>query len=485
MFCAVIIAATLYYSPWWGVVDDAGNLAIAADFWKHPSIGLIYNHIEDFVVRIGRFMPLYMVWRISAYSLFRDFPAGLYLVIALACLVTLLVWGKIINKVFPDRREAAFNLFVYPLSFIIFTPFWNNFTIISGLEKFIYIFSAFSIYCYIRAYETNRISYLAASAVFMILVMLSKETGVVLAGAYCIYALLDCAVFRKNRKLSLTSFALSAFTIAGFYLLVLSIWDRPASYSTRYMNNFNGFVIFASILSAPLAIKGLFFTALTFFCVGIALIIRNKDSLFRQEYLLFPLLLGAYIIILSPWGFVNYLLAPIAPFAMMTVYPAYVSIGAGSMVRRRASESILIVLIFLVLFFVDVPRISKMGDTKKVVAAIISINDSRLPARFFLAPPFAETARNLEAFTNTGIATLHKGSIDRNMLDSGSLNYIIFEDRCDPVALYDVAADEEVYHNMTWKIFSLKKAAGNTQVFMPAFDKNLLQRIKDRIKVIH
>ncbi len=482
LFCVVIITAILYYSPWWGVMDDSGNLAIAADFWKHPSIGLIYNYIKGSIVGPGRFLPLYQFWIIGGYEIFRNFPAGLYLCMALACFVTLLVWGRIINKVFPDQRSSLFNFFVYPLSFIIFTPFWNNFMYISTLEKFVYIFVTFSIYFYICAYETNKIAYLISSFAFMILGVLSKETGIVLVGVFCTYSLLDCLVLHKNKKLSLISLVVNTFIFIGFYILVRSMWG--CSYSAGYKNNFNCFSMLTSVLSAPLMIKGIIATALIFSCAGTAFIIRKKGSIIRQEYILFPFLLGAYLIILSPWGFMNYLLAPIAPFVMVTLYPVYMFIGAGSMVRRKAVEGILIILIFLVLFFIIVPRISKMGDTKTIVAAIISMRDGSTPVKFFLAPPFMETPGHMERYTNTRITYLNTGLFGKDMLKDGAVNCIIFEDRCGPVTLRDVVVEKEVYRNKTWRVFSLKRAIGKTQSFVPVFEKNLLQRIKDWIKAV-
>lgn len=481
LLCAVIVGATLYYSPWWGVVDDSRNLAIAADFWKYPSIGLIYNAIKDFIVHSGRFMPLYHFWIVIAYGPFRNFPTGLYLCMAFACFATFLVWGRIINKVFPDHRNASFNFFVYPLTFIIFTPFWNNFMLISSLEKFVYIFVTFSLYFYICAYEINKVSCLIVSFAFMVLGILSKETGIALAGVFCVYALLDYFVFHKNKKLSLISFTGSAFIFIGFYLVVRTMmWS--GTYSAGYKNNFNCLSMLTSVLSAPLVIKGLFAFALIFMFAGIAFIMHRKVSIIRQEYILFPLLLGAYLVILSPWGFMNYLLAPIAPFVMMTLYPIYMLVGARSMVRRKAFEGILIILVFLVLFFIIVPRISKMGDTKTIVSAIISMRDRNAPVKFFLAPPFYETAGHMGTYTKTNITFLNRGLLDKDTLKDGTANYIIFEDRCNPVTLRDVVAEKEVYHNKTWKVFSLKKAIGETQVLAPVFDKNLLQRIKDWIK---
>lgn len=482
LFCTVVVAATLHYSPWWGVVDDARNLVIAADFWKTPSVGSFYNIIKTEIISSGRFRPISQLWFISAYDLFRDFPVGVYLCMTLLGLATLPIWGKIINKIFPSTEDALFNLFVYPLSFFIFTPFWNNFMYISCLEKFVYFFGTFSIYFYMNAYETDSAIYIAMSTIFMVLGMLGKESGVALAGVYCVYSFLDYIVFRKNRRLSLIGFTMCTSIIVIYYFIIHRVCG--SGYNVVYKNNFNPTAILTSFLAAPLVIKGLIASAASFACAGTAFVIRKRGSMIHQEYLLFPLFLGAYLIIISPLHFGNYYLAPLAPFLLLTLYPIYMLIGAGNATRRKALQGILIILTFLVLFFIIVPRISKMGDTKKIVVAIISLRNESAPVKFFLAPPFYETASMLQLYTDANISCLNNGVLSYNMLQPEAHNYIIFEDRCSSVTLRNVVVDREIYHNETWRVFSLNITMGSTSVFMPAFECNILQRIKDRIKSV-
>lgn len=482
LFCTIIIIATLHYSPWWGVMDDAGNLNIASNFWKHASVGKFYGLVKAETIGQGRLRPLYYLWVISAYRVFRTFPFGAYLCLALVGLATLLIWGKIINKIFCAFGNPAFSFFVYPLSFFIFTPFWNNFMYISLLEKFVYLFATFSIYLYIRSYEAGKSVYMVVSFILMILGMLSKETGVSLAVVYWVYSVLDLLIFLKNKRLSIISLTANGAIIIGYYFLIRSIWG--GTYSLTYNKNLNIVAISSALYAAPLMIKGLFVIAAMFTCAGCAFIVLKKGSFIRQEYILFPLSLGAYLIILAPAAFLNYYLAPIAPFVMLSLYPVYGFIGAGSALRRKACESILIILVFLVLFFIIVPRISKMGDVKKTVSAIISLRGGHAPEKFFLAPGYCETASILGAYTNTSITYLSGGLVDKDMLKDEVHNYLIFEDRCSAVTLRNVRVEKEVYQNKTWRIFSLNKTIGKTSVFMPVFERNLLERIKDRIKVL-
>jgi len=483
LYCIIIVTATLYYSPWWGVVDDAHCLDVAAKFWKLPSIGSFCGMVKEEMVFGGRFRPIYQFWIISAYSVFRNFPVGVYLFMALAGLATLLVWGRMINEIFPASQDKFFNLFVYPLSFFIFTPFWNNFMYITVLEKFVYFFSSFSLYFYIRAYKTGKAAYLGVSCIFIVLGMFGKETGVALAGVYCAYSLLDMLIFHKNAKLSSISLAGSASIIVGYFFLVRGIWTGP--FSLAYKQNFNIGAILNSLFVAPMMIKLPMAVSVIFLCAGIILILRRPNGSIRQEYLLFPFFLGAYLLILSPMGFRNYYLAPIAPSMMLTIYPIYMFIGARSVVRRGAFQIVLIILISLVLIFIIIPRISKMGEIKKVVSAIASIQNKNLTTKFFIGPPFYETACMLQLHTNAGIEYLISGLIDENMLQDKARNYIIFEDRCSSLEFHDVAIEDEVYHNDTWRIFSLTEAAGKSLVFKPVFDRNFMQRIKDWIKTLH
>ncbi len=482
-FCVIVIGATLYYAPGWGVMDDAGFIDTALNFWKHPSISLFSNLVSEHIATFGRFQPLLHLWVISAYSIFRSFPTGAYLCIALIGLAVLLIWGKMINKVFPGTSDQAFDFFIYPLSFFIFTPFWNNFMYISIQEKFVYFFASFALYFYIRAYEANKTAYVGLAFIFVLLGMISKETSIALAGVFCLYSLLDWLVFRKNKRISLVSFVASTLMIIGYYCLIRSIWT--GSYSIAYKRNFNLAGILTTLFSAPLIMKCIVVIAVVAACSGIVFFARGKERSIRQEFLLFPFFTGAYLLVLSPRGFSNYYLAPIAPALMLTVYPVFRFLGAGSLWRRTVLKSVLVILIFLVLFFVIIPRISKMGDTKDTVSAIISLQSDGKPAKFFMAPPFAETAGNIQAYAKTEIPYLYTGVLDKDMLKSAASNYIIFEDRCTAVELRDVGVKKKIYSNKTWEIFSLKKSIGKTSVFMPVFEINFLQRIKNYIKSVH
>jgi hypothetical protein len=265
-----------------------------------------------------------------------------------------------------------------------------------------------------------------------------------------------------------------------YYFLIRSVWS--GSYSCLYKNNLNSSRIFESVFSAPLVIKGLLILSFVFCLAGAAFIVRKKERLIYQEFLLFPLSLGAYLLILAPWGFSNYLLAPIAPLVMLTLYPLYMFISARSAWMRKTAQGILICCIFLVLFLIIIPRIYKMGDTKKIVSAIVSMREGHPLSRFFMAPPFEETANMIRIYTDGDIVYLKTGLLNSDMLKDGAMNYLIFEDRCISVTLDNAIAEEEVYGNKTWKIFSLKKTMVKNLTFKPRFKNNFLQYIKDRVK---
>ena len=121
----------------------------------------------------------------------------------------------------------------------------------------------------------------------------------------------------------------------------------------------------------------------------------------------------------------------------------------------------------------------------KIVSAIIAMKDDAAQTNFFIGPPFYETAVMLGLHTNADIVYLKDGLIDGITLNGADKNYVIFENRCVPLNLCDVAVESEAYRNNTWRVFYLTKRSGGKSVFFPVFEKNFMQRIKDRIKLFH
>lgn len=481
LFSVVILGATLYYSPGWGFMDDYRNLPIAQKFWQNnPGFSSFKNLVAFDISEYGRFRPIYQIWVVFAYHIFFQNPLGLYILIAVFNILGLLLWGLIIHKVFSNNSKDFFsNIFIYPLTFFIFTPFWNNFMYISLLEKFVYIFSAISLYFFISAYRKRNFQFLLLSLSFAILCILSKETGVALFLVYWVYSLFNSIFSKDQRRFSLLNFSITTIILFSYYLFIKGIWS---GYSSEYGSSLSPMAIFMNIMKAPFVIKGLaFFSAAAIFSY-LVLRAKNKSDVIKKEAVLFPLFLGSYIVVLSPWRFSNYLLAPIAPLIMATLYPLYRLIGHRHKVLRLLKKVLVVVISFLILFLIIIPRISKMADKRKLVEGIKSIEKMDLDSRYFFPPPFRESFEAIREFTGADVEYLAKGTLSKERLSSKGYNYLIFGDQCSEIALKGVAAGKEVYNSNTWKIFLIKEAKEKKSDFIVVFPENFAQRLKNYLK---
>lgn len=479
IFASIIIGATLYYSPGWGLMDDWQNLNIAKSFWESKNISktLIQIIKHDLTVN-GRFRPLYQLWIVSAYKIFYNFPLGLYIAIIVICLLALLLWGLIIHKVFfSDSSNFHMNVFIYPLSFFIFTPFWNNFMYISIQEKFVYIFGALSIYLYLIAYDNNKKLWLLLSLLMMIIGLLGKETGIYLVLVYCIYSLIDLLFFKKTPKLSLLSIFINISIFSMYYFFIKNF---TRDYTSDYKSNLGLFQMANNLLTIPLFIKALFVFAVLALCLYF--IKRKYYRSIKNEFIIFPLCLIMYIVVLLPWGLPNYILAPLSPFIFSMFYLVFFLLGNLQKKMKWYMSLCIICSSFLVLFYVIVPRISKMSDIKKIIAYLSLVEYKNPKGKYFFAPPFQESAEAMAKFANIEVIYLSQGVLDVNVLDEKRENYLIFGEDCTKIILQNVWIGKELYSNNTWKTFLIKKNVGNITEFYASFPKNFLQNIKDRIK---
>ncbi|MDD3296615.1 MAG: hypothetical protein PHU64_04555 [Candidatus Omnitrophica bacterium] len=481
IFSGIILAATIYYSPGWGFMDDSQNISIAEGFWKNnPSLSSFKELVSFDISEYGRFRPFYQAWVIFAYRVFFNNPLNLYVFIAIFNLLGLLLWGLVIHETFSVSCPDSFgDIFIYPLSFFIFTPFWNNFMYISLLEKFVYIFSAVSLYLFISAYRRKNILFSLASLAFAILCILSKETGVALLIAYWIYYFFTGILFKTERRFCLINFFTINVILAVYYLFIRSIWGN---YSMEYSGNLNPFTVFINVIKAQFVIKGITLFSVTAIAIYIISRIKNKNGLIKREALIFPLFLGTYIAVLSPWKFSNYLLAPIAPMIMGVLYPLYVLIGSRSRTLRLIKKLGIISIAFLVLFFIIVPRISKMADKRKLIEGIKAVEKMEPNSRYFFPPPFSESSKAIQKIAVIDIEYLDKGILNKERLNSKGDNYLIFGDQCSELVFRGVAIEKEVYRSNTWKIFLIGKAGSGKGSFKVAFPENFVQKMKNYLK---
>ncbi len=201
-----------------------------------------------------------------------------------------------------------------------------------------------------------------------------------------------------------------------------------------------------------------------------------------KEYsILLPLFVIVYLGVLAPWKYVNYLLAPLAPFVIGMLYPAYQFLQERRYLKQAMPLAVVAVS-FLFLFGIIMPRISKMADKRKVVEFLRGFKQEQPDAGYFFSQPFEETATLLSFFSGLTIEYLRDGRLDQGDLAAREQNYLIYNDETLPVSLEDVRAGTPVYRSGTWIIVPVEPEAGLSRPFTAEFPRNFLERLKDRLK---
>ncbi len=475
-FCVLILGAIISLRPGWGFMDDHTNLRIAREFWQDPSwqslLGLITGDAG-----IGRFQPLYKLWIISAYKFGADAPWLLYFLTTLAGLLVLPLWGMILDKIFNEGRRSPFWIWVYPLAFFIFIPFWNAFMYISIQEKFLYLFSAPAVFFFVRAYEETRWGDLGRAFLFCFLAVMSKETGIVLFLAFAAYAFFDATLFRRQRSLS---WAAWAGNTAFFILYYFFIQHLMSNYTAKYARNLSLSSLGDNFLTAPFYIKilaGLNLSILLWYFIR-----KFWDNKFEENgRTLFAWLSLLYIFILLPWGFPTYLLPPLAVFAVSAAAPVFQAAERWPS-GRWAPRAALVSLAYLIALFVIVPQIEKMADKRMVVHEINQLRSKAAGAEFFYPAPYPETAAALRAFSGARINYLSDSKLSAGLLTAPGPHYLLMNDECHPAALSDTAILKNIYRSSTWNIYEIGPKPGHQSYFKEYPAKNAFQNIVALIK---
>lgn len=475
-FVFLVLGTILYFQPGWGLMDDVSNRTIAGNFWTGlESFGSL---ISDDIGR-GRFRPLYILWIVSVYMISN--PVLIYGLIAVLLLAILLVWGQIVDGLFQhdDPVQTAVAKYCFPLSFFVFTPFWNIFMYISLQEKFIYVFSALSIYFLIKAYERQSIQSFGAAFVFLIVGVAGKETALALLGSYVFYALLDLVVFKKNAFMSKKLLLGSGVFGCSYVIFIRSILG---DYTEKYKDNSHVSGYIDSLLAAPMIVKLLLILAVLTLCIFIVLKMLGKAKTVNDQFVIVPGFIIAYFFILLPWGVVSYLMAPLAPFIMIMFYPIF---RFGCRLHKMIKVVFVggvVVLAYLIFGFVDMPRIEKMANIKKAVEAIQQVDQLRSNSRFFYPPGYIESAGTMKHYTQTDMIYVEDGTLDVTMITDEGPNYLIFEDQSRSIQLEDVRVGDQVYENSTWMVFEVLfeyDFRGRHQV---EFSENFFEKMKTQFR---
>ncbi|MCK5579845.1 MAG: hypothetical protein KAJ18_01080 [Candidatus Omnitrophica bacterium] len=477
IFLGLILGATIYHDPGFGLMDDHANLQIVSEMRAAANpVQWFFESLWRDLTSWGAFRPVYRLWVIGAYSVFYNMPLGLYLVIAVVNMGALLIWGMVFYKMINVRKEDfSLTVFLFPLSFFLFTPFWNIFMYISVKEKFLVFFTAVSLYFFQKSYETMKKKDIVWAFVFCLIGLFSKPTGIYLLGTYTVFAFCDWLFFKREPKLSRLYFFLNAG--AG----VLYAWFTTAvqlqgGYTKSYGTNLAG-----KIMMVPAIIKLLFILGLVVFIFSaVRVLMKKKEGV--PFYLMMPLGMLAYLSILIPWGSQTYLLPPVTPFVLGLFFPVYAWFNRKHMITRVLANGVLIVLLGFVFTGIINPRISKVGDIAKAERFIKEKTRTGEASRYFFPPPFEESFHALIYFTKQDIVYLGDRQLRKEMLRADGKNYLLVNDACTAIQLKDVRPEKEIFANGTWRIMRLVQADGEEAPFLLEFPKTCMQKLKQKIK---
>jgi len=473
---SMIVCTILYYAPSWGLQDDFQNLGIAESIWQGGQFwaGVWEVTISD-LSYWGMFRPAYHSSVAVTYHFFKDAPWLIYIFIAAFNFLALYIWGLTITNIFSVKKEfMKLGIFLFPLSFLIFTPIWNIFTHISFQEKYVVFFSGLSLYFLHRTYSKDRLSYLVPVVFFLILGMLFKATAVHFAMACIAFAALDLMILKHNRRVSLCVLLVNTAVFIAYYWFVTSNLNGYASQYNLSLGN-----VASSLWSSPVIIKMLIAIA---FLMGIAstmLILRRKNQ-FSPLVLMFPLGFLSYVLILAPWRFVNYLFSALTPYILAMLFPVYLYFCYKNRTLNVLVNTGLLLMVLVSTVYIAMPRFSKLAEIKKMEDFIA--NFKNVDDRFFFPPPFKEASMAISYFTDTDVHYFRDGMLEGKNLSKMQNNYLIVNDESATVTLSNIKIDKTVYENNTWRIFQLAGHATNKELFRVDFPENTVAKFKTYLR---
>ncbi len=481
-FCLAIIAAYLFYQPSWGVMDDWGYRNLSLRMWQsaHPFQMFLDELKNDFISQKMR--PIYIVYSMIFYKVFAHHPTLFYIVHFLLLMSFFPLWGLIFYKIFNSQEEIQREtVYFYPLSFFIFTPFWNNFMYLSLQEKFLFIFGGASIYCFVmaRISKTAQLKNYIFTGIFAFLALMSKPTGIFLLVVYMGYSALSLS-FNPEKSKKDWFWGSACLLTAVIYFFVVKLIVQPGGYSRRYVDNLTPMKILGQLFVSSIFIKALVVLAIVFLVVYIVLARKKKISFLS---VLMPVGLLSYLLILAPWGLINYFLSPATPFIFGMLFPVYgwIKNQLRSYKLTWIPPAVLFVMIIFVVGQVIFPRIHYLADIKNAELKIAEIHRSHSGITFYFPPPFMETHKTLQEITGADIGYFPEGVLRGEALGLGE-NYLIFNSQCRAIELSDVEVGPIIYQNKTWRIYSILKKENVNSNFNVKFPRTFLQRLIDKTR---
>lgn len=473
----LIIGCLLYSSPSWGFMDDLQHLGRAAHIAQSDSILTGLKDVLAIDLKWGMFRPVYYVWIAFTYHFLKDSPLTIYILIAIFNIITLALWGYTLHSIFcRTNKDQWQHIFLFPLTFLIFTPFWNNFIYISVQQKFIITLSALSILFFFRAYKAKYKVNIFLSSLFLVLSIGIHPEGIFVAMAFIGCIVIDALGKRKIDRISLISLLTYLCLFIAYYIFTMSVQLAGDSYTSKYKSSLGIRQIFSSIATSPIGVKGILGLA------TIALITPCLKAFTRKEtdlkaHTLLPLSIISFIVILSPWGFPNYHLSILAPLVMGIFFPTYVTLTNKSKTTKFIVNVLIVSMALAACFFIGSPRIAKMGQKKEIVHFLKKHHKENLQSIYLGSPPLYEATLALEHFSGANTFYLNEGTLSRQELMPDLTHYLVFSDESSPLLLDGVNVGAQIYASDTWRIFEIKAQEGYNGTFNVAFKKNLLQEI--------
>lgn len=476
-FAIFLVGTIIFYAPSWGLVDDSSLLDGAKFVWSGGNFfGNLWQLILD-GTKWGMFRPVFFTWNAMVYHIFRSTPLLIYLGMAIFNLTTLLLWGFILNKIWlNEEKNKLRDIFLYPLIFFIFTPFWNTFMYISMQQKFIIFFSALAVYFFYKGFTREKKIYFVLSVFAILLSTFTHAEGIFLNLAMLLLSLILFFLIKKN--IFIFSFILNSILFISYLFFTVAVQLR-GSYTSRYGTNLNNLAV--NFMAAPALLKILAVASIFYSCFLYILILKKKNK-FSPVFLVLPLGFICFIAVLVPWGFPNYHLSALSPFIMGMFFPLYAFFNSRSSILKKITNSSLLVIVFLALFFIWIPRISKIKDIKKTEDFIIEFEKTQNASTYFMTSPCGEACIGIGYFTKAKTIYLIDSLLSRNRLTGSANNFVIFRDECPRVHFDGVQESKEIYKNNTWKILQVNEKEGINKEFAVNFPENPVEKIKNFLK---
>jgi hypothetical protein len=209
-----------------------------------------------------------------------------------------------------------------------------------------------------------------------------------------------------------------------------------------------------------------------------ALRLKNKEELF--PCLVYLGLIG-YLFLLLPWGTQSYLLSAAAPLVLGAFFPIYAWICRDNWGRKLAINLMIIVVVGFVFMGNNIPSISRMGDIGRTIHFITDYNTVHRQ-RYFMPPPYEESALATANYTKKDIVYCYDGIIRPDMLLEAGDNFVVFADLFPSIDLSGVSLGDSVYSNGTWKVFKAYKTDEPDHHVRIDFPKTIIQKLKVKIR---